>query len=104
MCPHCGWDFETDTPIVTGGWLLTPSRAAIDGKTLDLTPSQAGVLYAIATGAGRPVTRDALLNRISNRENPNIVAVHVSRLRAKLGERFPIRVVRGHGLAWGAAA
>lgn len=104
MCPHCGWNFEQDKPIEHGAWRLTPLSAELDGKPIRLSRSQAGILYAVAKAAGKPVSRDALLNRVSSSDDPNIVSVHVSRLRAALREAFPLIVVRGEGLAWGAPA
>lgn len=100
MCPHCGWNFETDKPVARGAWRLTPLSAEHQGVAINLTKSQTGILYVIAKADGEPVSIDALLNRVSTVEDRNVIAVHVSRLRRKLGDAFPLRTVRGQGLAW----
>lgn len=103
MCPHCGYDFAADAPILRGRWKLTPTAAYLDGSDCYLTRSQAGVLYSIAKADGEWVSTEALLNRNSYSESPNIVAVFVSQIRRKLGDAMPVESRRGYhagGYRW----
>lgn len=100
VCPHCGWNFESDSVIWRGPWKLEPDRAFLGGQRLPITPSCAAVLYAVAKANGTPISREAILNRISDSENNNVVAVYLSRLRKILGPRFPIKTEWGRGLVW----
>jgi DNA-binding response OmpR family regulator len=85
MCPCCGFNFEADEPIERDGFVIDPSRAVVwDGAEITMSPGERGILYALAKADGHKVTSDALLNRISYRENSNIVAVLVCRIRKRL--------------------
>jgi DNA-binding response OmpR family regulator len=79
-------------------------QARLSGKTLELTGLELDLLLALARRAGRVVPRDALL-ALAGRGDTHVtgrtVDVHVSHLRAKLGDdsKSPkrIRTVRGVG-------
>ncbi len=76
-------------------------RAVLDGKPLELTAREFGLLLHLAHRAGRVVTRSELLSQVwSIKFDPesNVVEVHVSRLREKLGRwNWMIETVRGRG-------
>jgi DNA-binding response OmpR family regulator len=76
-------------------------RALLAGQTLDLTTREFNLLLQLAHREGQVVTRSELLSRVwSTRFDPesNVVEVHVSRLRDKLGgHAWMIETVRGRG-------
>jgi DNA-binding response OmpR family regulator len=76
-------------------------RALVDGQTLDLTARELTLLVHLAHRAERIVTRTELLSQVwSIHFDPesNVVEVHVSRLRDKLGAHaWMIETVRGRG-------
>ncbi|MDP3278882.1 MAG: response regulator transcription factor [Deltaproteobacteria bacterium] len=79
-------------------------QAKLEGRDLDLTGLEFDLLLALARRAGKVVPRDALLS-LAGRDDVVVgertVDVHVSHLRAKLGDdsRAPklIKTVRGVG-------
>jgi DNA-binding response OmpR family regulator len=76
-------------------------RALVDGKALELTTREFALLLHLAHRADRVVSRSELLSQVwSIRFDPesNVVEVHISRLRDKLGDRqWIIETVRGRG-------
>jgi DNA-binding response OmpR family regulator len=98
---------EALTEVVRVGELEIESatrQARLAGKTLELTGLELDLLLALARRAGRVVPREALLE-LAGRGDTHVagraVDVHVSHLRAKLGDdsKNPkrIRTVRGVG-------
>jgi two-component system response regulator TctD len=92
------------TPVVQIGGLAfdTTNRVtSVDGKALSLTPRELTVLEALVTRQGRPVTREALFDKvfgIDDDVNPEAIEVYVHRLRKKLvGSDVTITTVRGLG-------
>ena len=79
----------------------TNRRALVAGKPLDLTMREFSLLLHLAHRADRVVTRSELLSQVwSINFDPesNVVEVHVSRLRDKLGDLdWMIETVRGRG-------
>jgi DNA-binding response OmpR family regulator len=78
------------------------SRSALlGGKRLDLTTRENALLLHLAYHAGQVVTRSELLLRVWSTQfdsGSNVVEVHVSRLREKLGEHaWMLETVRGRG-------
>ena len=75
-----------------GGRLLIDDarhEAVIDGRTLDLTPSEWGVLAALAGSPGRVYSRAELVNRVRGYEfsgYERTIDSHVKNLRRKLGD------------------
>jgi DNA-binding response OmpR family regulator len=64
-------------------------EASIDGRVLDLTPSEWGVLTALASSPGRVYSRAELVNRVRGYEfagYERTIDSHVKNLRRKLGE------------------
>ena len=78
--------------------------ATLDGEALELTSTELNLLEALARAPGRVVTKEELsesaLGRPLTRYDRSI-DVHMSHLRAKLGElpdgRSPIQTIRGFG-------
>jgi DNA-binding response OmpR family regulator len=79
----------------------TQRRVLLDGKLLDLTSREMSLLLHLAHRVERVVTRSELLTQVwSIQFDPesNVVEVHVSRLRDKLGDHdWMIETVRGRG-------
>jgi two-component system OmpR family response regulator len=92
--------------VAVGGLRLDPGAlaATLDGASLDLTSHEFALLLALAQRAGRVLAREQLIELAGGDASERFdrsVDVHVSRLRAKLGDdprnpRF-IRTVRGVG-------
>jgi DNA-binding response OmpR family regulator len=79
---------------------LAGRAAVLDGHALDLTRREWSILESLVLEAGRVVRKEHLLRAIAGWDeelSPNAVEVHVSRLRAKLGDAVSIRTVRGLG-------
>ena len=80
---------------------LNAMRAAVDGRELDLTPTEYRLLVTLLERRGRVQTRQQLLETawdIHARIETRTVDMHVQRLRAKLGESARlIETVRGFG-------
>jgi DNA-binding response OmpR family regulator len=94
-----GWRLES------GGWRLV----APDDAGLDLGMAEREVLVLLADNPGAPVSREALIARLSGRAedfDPRRLEMLVYRLRRKCREEFgqelPLKTVRGVGymLAW----
>lgn len=106
LCPHCGITLEREQTIERDGWIVTPyGDVQIDGRTIPLRASWGQILYALAATEG-PVSRVALIDRISSTENLNVLSVHLSRLRRRLadeGVEPPFRTIHRNGLIWDGA-
>lgn len=76
-------------------------RAAIDGKPLDLTTRELGVLEALMSRAGRVISKEQLLERLysySEEVSSNAIEVYIHRLRKKIAPAgVTIRTIRGLG-------
>jgi DNA-binding response OmpR family regulator len=76
-------------------------RVRLDGKPLELTSREFALLLHLAHRAGRVVSRSELLSQVwATQFDPesNVVEVHISRLRDKLGAHAArIETVRGQG-------
>lgn len=93
-----------DRTIVLGDLELDPAgrEARIGQTTLDLTAVEFDLLLALGERAGRVVSRDALWEAAGRGDtivSARTVDVHISRLRAKLGDeaRKRLKTVRGSG-------
>ncbi len=105
---------ETPGPTAAGELVVGDLRldrirhkATRAGQLLDLTPKEFALLALLAERAGEVLTRTVIAEAIwdINFEcNTNVIDVHVRRLRAKLDDPFPRRLlhtVRGCGYVLG---
>ena len=79
-------------------------RVTLDGKTIDLTPTEYSVLFHMVSNFGRVVTQEELLGKVwgpEYRDEVQYLKVYVRRLREKLGDNpedpIFIRTLRGVG-------
>ena len=74
---------------------------SVDGESVDLTYKEYELLRFLATNAGKPFTREALLNRVWGYDyygGARTVDVHIRRIRAKIeGREAYIDTVRNVG-------
>ena len=86
MCPHCGFNFEADKRISREGWVLDPVRsvAVYRERVVTRRMSWVLILHTLAKADGALVSLDALLNRVSDSENPNAASSTLSQLRHHL--------------------
>jgi len=90
-------------PVRLGGLEIDAinRKVLLDERTLDLTAREYGLLVQLASQPDRIMTRAELLASIWDTDRDpgtNVVEVHVSRLRDKLGSRaWMIETVRGRG-------
>ncbi|MCB1716763.1 MAG: response regulator [Candidatus Competibacteraceae bacterium] len=90
------------------GWTLELQRRRLlapDGSDVMLTRAEFDLLAALVANAGRAMSRDALLNHISQRDWTPVdrtVDVLVGRLRHKLGDnpKTPELIVTLHGVGY----
>src|SRR5213083_2085328 len=85
-------DAQRGDPIEIGELLIDPRevQAFIDGESAGLTPTEFRLLYQLALGRGRVITRDELLQKIWGRRESHrdrTVDVFVRRLRDKIDRR-----------------
>ncbi|MER7283482.1 response regulator transcription factor [Dactylosporangium sp. NPDC000244] len=96
-------------PVLTVGDLtLDPARHAAtrDGRRLELSPKEFGVLECLMAAGGRPVSAEELLERVwDEAADPFTTAVKttVRRLRGRLGDPPVIHTVREAGYRVGPA-
>jgi DNA-binding response OmpR family regulator len=92
--------------IQVGKLVLDPARMAVtlDGKSIEVTAYEFAILRALAQRPGRVLSREQLLDLAKGSADLSFdrsIDVHVSRLRAKLGDdsRSPkiLKTVRGAG-------
>ena len=92
-------------PVLERGGLLVDTNRRIatrDGRPLDLTAKELGVLEELLRADGRIVSAEDLLEKVWDMNiDPFTTAVRVtmSKLRRKLGDPDPIRTVPGAGYA-----
>ena len=95
---------ETSAPttITIGDIEIDRAKAEVrrDGVLLPLTAKESGILEQLVTHVDTVVSRTHLIEHCwDDAHDPmsNVVDVHVSSLRRKLGDPSPIRTVRGQG-------
>jgi DNA-binding response OmpR family regulator len=79
-------------------------EVSLDGVSVHLTPLEFELLEVLMSHPGHVLTRETLLNRVWGYEyvgSTNVVEVHISSLRLKIGDRDRQRLqtVRGAGYA-----
>jgi DNA-binding response OmpR family regulator len=84
---------------------LTSHIVTIEGKEIELTPTEYKVLTYLASNAGRVVTPDQLLNKVWGEEylgDPHLLQVNIARLRQKLGDdaRHPAYILTRPGIGY----
>jgi len=88
---------------------LASKRLSVDGRTIDLTPTELSMLELLMRFQGQVVTRKMLCEHVwgFDWEGPtNVIEVHINRLRGKLDkgrEESLIRTIRGRGYALASA-
>ncbi len=96
---RAGCRFESSELRAANIILNTDTREVfVDGKSIYLTPTEFALLELFIRHPRRVFTRETLLNRIWGYDyvgNTNIVDVHVSHLREKIGDKPP-RLIRTH--------
>jgi DNA-binding response OmpR family regulator len=79
---------------------LPGRRLSIDGSDVELTAREWLLLECLVRRIGQVVPKERVQQALANPDQditPNAIEVHVSRLRAKLGEAAVIRSLRGLG-------
>jgi len=103
FCHSCGEPVATAEPITIGRWVLSERTTERDGVIVDVTAAQSALLYELARAKGRFVSASYLGDIITDEEvmNPiNVIRVHVSKMRRKLGNLCPIETRIGAGYRW----
>jgi DNA-binding response OmpR family regulator len=85
-----------------GNLTVDPARREVvfEGRPVELTAREFDLLSYLVRNRGLVLTRDQILERVWGYAFPadtRTVDVHIRQLRAKLGDRAPIRTIRGVG-------
>jgi two-component system response regulator CpxR len=90
--------------VEVNGVTLDPGAREVrcDGKLIELTTVEFDILEQLMRAAGRPLSRDALMEALYNRKATaydRSLDMHISHLRKKLecGDRELIKTIRGSG-------
>lgn len=78
----------------------TAHEVSVDGRAVELTPREFGLLVELCEARGKLLSREHLLARVwgvNFEGGARTVDVHVRRLRAKLGNALPLVTIRGRG-------
>jgi DNA-binding response OmpR family regulator len=91
-----------EPPLHLGALTVDPARheVSFEGRSVQLTAREFELLCYLVRNRGIVLSRDQILERVWGYTFPadtRTVDVHIRQLRAKLGERAPIRTVRGVG-------
>lgn len=82
-------------------------QVVIDGKNVDLSPTEYKLLNYLMTNAGKALSRRQILNKVWNYEyygDLRTVDTHINRLRIKLSDKgYVIKTVRGYGYRYEAS-
>jgi len=99
---------DKPSPTATAGGLhlsLANRKASLDGRGIDLTPTEFNILEMLVRFQGQVVTRKMLCEHVwgFDWDGPtNVIEVHINRLRGKIDRDRAgslIRTVRGRGYA-----
>ena len=98
---------STPETVQTGDLRIDPGEhtAQLDGRALELSPREFGLLYQLALNAGKLVTTDDLISRVWGAEfqgQPQAVYVHIRWLREKIetDPEHPRRILTVRGLGY----
>lgn len=85
-CPHCGYDSRLDTPVMINDFSMTGPGSALFYKEcqVQLTGSEAALMFSLMKAYPDSVTIDALLERLGSTGSYNTVDVFCTRIRKKL--------------------
>lgn len=95
-------EFATEERLKVGEMVVDKAarEVIVHGRPVSLTAKEFALLAFLCERRGRALTRDQLLAKVwgSRYEGgPRTVDIHVRRLRAKLGDDFPLETLRGAG-------
>jgi DNA-binding response OmpR family regulator len=79
---------------------ITGRQLYIGAEPVELTNREWSLIECLALNSGRIVTKERLQQAVASWDDaitPNAVEVHISRMRAKLGDSVVLRAVRGLG-------
>jgi DNA-binding response OmpR family regulator len=104
---RAGWrDAEPSRALGLGRLLVEPEKhkVTLDGRPVQLTPSEYKLLLALASHPGRVFSRDELLSRL----NPDgdvvdrVIDVHIGKLRQKIeaDPSHPAFILTVHGIGY----
>lgn len=101
ICPCCGYNLTADEPVERGPWVIDPRRGVFfNGELVVRRQTWTQILLTLARLNGARIPTEALLSRITESENPNVLASQVSQMRAYLrrrGIKAPVACVPGKG-------
>lgn len=102
LCPHCGYDFVKDAPIILNDFSMMNAAAPLryKGAVVVVTPACRVVCWTLMKAFPRPVRLDVVLNRLGSEAEGNVVAVYLSRIRKALrevGAPIPFMSIRARG-------
>jgi DNA-binding response OmpR family regulator len=95
-------EFSNEERLKIGAMVIDRSarEVHVEGRPITLTSREFSLLAFLSENRGRVKSREQLLARVwgaSYEGGPRTVDIHVRRLRAKLGNAFPLQTVRGAG-------
>ena len=99
--------FSRDEPLIVGDLVIDPTshKVSVNKSPVDLSPIEFKLLHTLALKAGRVLSVDDLLARVWGAEfigQPQVVYVHLRRLRKKLEENpsQPRRIITIRGVGY----
>jgi DNA-binding response OmpR family regulator len=99
--------FSRDEPLLFGDLVIDPTshKVSVNKRLVDLSPIEFKLLHTLALEAGRVLSADDLLARVWGAEfvgQPQVVYVHLRRLRKKLEENpsKPRRIITIRGVGY----
>lgn len=95
-------EFSSEERYKVGAIVFDPTGAevTVDGAPVQLTARERALLVFFCEQRGKVLSRAHILERVWGSEydgRPRTVDIHVRRLRAKLGEAFPLETLRRWG-------